>query len=404
MPNSNENQEYQDGLKSLTNQLANNRNAAASNTVRSDNISNQELNEIYKTGLGGKIVRIKSSHVFKEGFNSEDKRTEDFVNKKLMPLLEKSVVWMLAFGRGIVLIDDGTELTDLSKPLSTPINTETVKFKSYDSYDITTATNLLNDITEDRYYKPVYYYIDGATVHYTRVIDLTYVEPTRQDKPNYQYGGISEYELIYQQIINDGIVERSGGAILERNATLFYKIKDFKENLRQKKEGAMLEYFTSLENLRSIYGAGIMDAEDETKVENQSLSNYDEVDTASLRRLAMVTSIPLSWLVGEAVQGLNASGKNEESIFWSMISTLGKTYILPAVNESLKRMGLAAVELNEQYQQSPLEKAEFESKVLDNAVKLQALGIDYEPYLKDKDIKIEDTDNNFGNIFTEEEE
>ena len=170
---------YLDGLQSLTNQMANTRNPSVTNRVVSSAVDKEELNAIYKTGLGGKIVRIKSSHVFKEGFTSESEKSEEFVNKKMTAALKKATVWMLAFGRGVVLIDNGDK--DLMKPL-TSVNTETVKFKTFSGYDTTTSVSNTNDITDDRYYKPTYYYIRGATIHYSRIIDLTYIEPVDDDK------------------------------------------------------------------------------------------------------------------------------------------------------------------------------------------------------------------------------
>ena len=56
-----------------------------------------------------------------------------------------------------------------------------------------------------RYNQAQDYYVRGNKVDVSRVIDFTYVDPVDTDKGTYQYGGISEYELIYEQLINDGI-------------------------------------------------------------------------------------------------------------------------------------------------------------------------------------------------------
>ena len=183
---------------------------------------------------------------------------------------------------------------------------------------------------------------------------------------------------------------------------MFYRVKGFKDSLRNKQEADLLTYFSQLENLRSIYGAGIIDAEDETKVENQSLTNYAEVDTSSLRRVALASGIPLSWLVGEAVQGMNSSGKNEESIFWSMIQTLGNDYILPQVNDALEMMNMEPVEFSDQYQQTPLEKVQYDKVVLENAVMMQGLGMDYDDYIVEKEvIPKEEEGSEFANDFSD---
>lgn len=379
-----------DGIKSFTNSLANTRNALRSNKIEHcEPISSEELNNIYKIGIANKIVRLKSTSVFKEGFYSEDEKTSDFVNKRMMREVRNATKWMLVFGRGIVVIDDGA---NFNEPLGNNINLNKVKFKSFSGYNLTTTVINTTDPQGDRYYKPNIYHIKGLSIHHSRVLDFTYVEPTLNDKPYYLYGGISEFELIYNQLINDQIVERSGASILEKNSTLFYKIKGFKERLRNKQEGEVLKYISNMENVRSIYGAGILDQEDETKIENQSLSNLADVDLISLRRLSLVTGLTLSWLVGESVKGLNSTGENESQIFWNTIKTLGQEYIEPVLNDGLtKKLGLSEIHLVDQYQQSPLEKSQQESVVLDNALKMQNLGIDYEEYLKSKGI-IKETD------------
>lgn len=391
---------FKDGIRSLINGLANKRNATLNNRIESNRISEDELNEIYKTGLANKIIRIKTSSIFKEGFACDDKQTIDIVNKKLLPELKKAITWMLAFGRGIIVINNGD---DLSTPLGT-VNINKTRFKAFSGYKTKVNTsNTYDSLNTDRYNQPTFYIINGQNIHYSRVMDFTYIQPVEDDKPLYNYGGISELEIIYTQIINDSIIERATSTILEKNSTMFYKIKDFKRMMSNKQEKQILDYVSSIEDVRSIHGAVILDQEDETKVENQSLTNLDSIDTISLRRVALISGIPLSWLVGESVKGLNSTGENESQIFWSMIKTLGNDYIEPILNERLTAIGLSEVKLIDQFQQSPLEKSQYETIVLDNALKMQNLGIDYESYLLDKGlIKQEDIGNSIENEFKED--
>ena len=51
---------FADGITSLTNKLANRRNAQSSNRMTSSRVDWDELRAIYKTGVGSKIIRIKS--------------------------------------------------------------------------------------------------------------------------------------------------------------------------------------------------------------------------------------------------------------------------------------------------------------------------------------------------------
>ncbi|MFW2306476.1 anti-CBASS protein Acb1 family protein [Aliarcobacter butzleri] len=393
---------FKDGLKSLTNLLANNRSGVNNNKLFSTAVSNDELNSIYKLGIGRKIVNIKSSNIFKEGFSAEGKpgaETLKFIDKKLLKELKKASEYMMAFGRGVIVIID-RNANDPSQPMKS-VNLQTVRFKAFSGAKVTVQINSSLNELDERYNEPEYYRIGTQVIHHSRVMDFQYYQPVEDDKSSYNYGGISEFELIYSQLINDSVIERAIPTLVEKISTMFYKIKDFKSKLQQKQEKHLVDYFHRLENLRSIYGAGLLDSEDDTKTETQNLSGLDSVDTITLRRLSLVTGIPLSWLVGENVKGLNSSGKTEETIFWSMVKNLGNDFILPVLNQKLEFMGLTVVWFNEQYQSTPTEKADYETKVFTNALLVQQLGLDDIAYIKDRGVEI-DVKKNFDEIFNED--
>lgn len=393
---------FKDGLKSLTNLLANNRSGVNNNKLFSTAVSNDELNSIYKLGIGRKIVNIKSSNIFKEGFSAEGEagaNTLKFIDKKLLKELKKASEYMMAFGRGVIVIID-KNANDPSQPMKS-VNLQTVRFKAFSGAKVTVQINSSLNELDERYNEPEYYRIGTQVIHHSRVMDFQYYQPLEDDKSSYNYGGISEFELIYSQLINDSVIERAIPTLVEKISTMFYKIKDFKSKLQQKQEKHLVDYFHRLENLRSIYGAGLLDAEDDTKTETQNLSGLDSVDTITLRRLSLVTGIPLSWLVGENVKGLNSSGKTEETIFWSMVKNLGNDFILPTLNQKLEFMGLTVVWFNEQYQSTPTEKADYETKVFTNALLVQQLGLDDIAYIKDRGVEI-DVKKSFDEIFNED--
>ena len=381
---------FKDGLKSLTNSLANNRTGQNTNVMFSTSIPMDELNSIYKLGIGRKIVNIKSSNIFKEGFSSEDEKGQEtikFIDKKLLKELKKASEYMMAFGRGVIVIIDKNS-SDNSRELKS-VNLQTVRFKAFSGAKVTVQTDSSLNELDEMYNEPFYYRIGTQLIHHSRVIDFQYYSVIEDDKALYNYGGMSEFELIHAQLINDSVIERAIPTLVEKISTMFYKIKGFKELIKQKKESDLVKYFHNLENLRSIYGAGLLDSEDDTKTESQNLGGLDGIDNMTLRRLALVTGIPLPWLVGENVKGLNSAGKTEETIFWSMVKNLGNDFILPVLNQKLTFMGLSEVWFNEQYQSTPTEKADYETKVFNNALLLQALGLDEIAYIKDRGVEVD---------------
>lgn len=234
--------------------------------------------------------------------------------------------------------------------------------------------------------KPRHYVVRGKSFHWTRVIDFTHYLPTELDLPTYNYGGISEFEMIHTQLINDGIVERASGTILEKNSTLFHKVKGFKDAVRCGDDDALIQYYAKLAEIRGIYGDGLIDADDDVINIAQALTNLDSVDSITIRRLALVTSIPVPMLVGESVQGLNSTGKQERQSFQDMIENLQFDYMIDPVCELCCKFGIEGVQFKDNQGGTALERVEFETKVIDNAVKLDALGEDGRQYLIDHDV------------------
>ena len=388
---------FKDGLESLTNNLANQRNVSNTNKIVSTRLSGYEQNEIYKTGLGNKIVRLKIDSAYKEGLQLDNENDQEYFDNFLLKRIRKASRWLLGFGRGVICIVEPNK--KVSDPLSTSVNLNTVLLHVF-SGDIVTAQNASRDLKSKRYMKPIYYQIKGQNFHYSRVVDFRYVEPTQDDMSIYNYGGISEFDLIYQQLINDGVVERAAPTALEKNATVYYKLDGFKKALASGTEQNIIKYFQILENYRSLYASGIMDKTDDVESVTQQLTNLSETDTITLRRIAMVTGIPVSELIGENVKGLNSTGDNEKTSFNSTISSLQNNYLLEPINELLSKLGLSKAEFNKTDEMSPQEEAVYQGQVLENAIKLEALGKDPTLYLKESGIEAD----GFMEEFSEDED
>jgi len=379
--------QFNDGLLSLTNNLANTRNAYAQNTIVNNRLSDEENNNIYKSGIGNKIVNIKNNTAYKEGFTFDSKADEKYFNKFLAKKIKEASLWMTVFGRGIFVIIEKDK--KLSEPLSKDLNKNTLLFKVFDG-SMVTANSTDRNLMSERYYKPTMYQVRGESIHHTRVIDFTYLPVREDDKPTYQYGGMSEFELINEQIINDGVIERAAPAVLEKSSTIFYKVKGFKQAIQNKKESEILRYFGALEDLRSVYGAGVVDSEDAIESLTQALSGLSETDQITLRRLALVTGIPLAVLVGESVKGLGANGDNEMTTFFMMIQNFQTAYLIDNINDLMEKLGFGDVEFKQPEQQTPKEKADLQAVVLDNATKLFNLGEETEDYLSENGFKTKD--------------
>lgn len=390
---------FVDGLKNLLSSMVNTRNASAANEVVAYRVADTELRAIFRTGLGNKIIRIKNGYALKESLVFEDPVEKEHFEKLLRPSVKKAGSFMLGFGRGLIVINE--QGVDLSTPLRSPPEAGRYKLDVF-SGDMVTAGEVSIDLDNPLYMRPRYYVIRGHQFHHSRCIDFRYVEPPELDLPHYRYGGVSEFELIYQQIVNDGVVERASASIIDKNSTLFYKVKGFKDSLSTKQEGDLLNFYSLTEKARSIFGAGIVDADDDVINIDQTLTNLDSVDQITLRRLAMVTGIPLAILVGESVRGLNSTGDTEKQIFNEMIETLQQDYYLDPINDLRVKLGRPGdVSFSDSQNITPTEKVDYEAKVIENAVKLAAIGEDHGKYLQDRGVIEKDL---FVEMFPDDEE
>lgn len=389
---------FTDGVYSLVSSLQNQRNALNTNTLISPRMGYSEMRSCYITGVGSKIINIKADYALRDSITFKSQDDKEYYEKELKVKIKKAIRAMIAFGRGVIVI---VELgKDQSKPLSRNFLEERYKLEVF-SGDLITAYDASFDLMNKYFYKPKYYSIRGFNFHESRVIDFSYKEPPQYNLPEYQYGGVSEFQIIREQLITNGIVERSAASILEKNSTFFYKVEGFKDLLNAKKEATLVNYFGAVENNRSIYGAGLLDLKDEAFTLSQSLTDIDKVDNIVLRRLAMVTDIPITWLVGENAQGMNSTGDNEMDMFWWMIKNLREEYIFTPFNKLMELLKREPIKFKERNDMPPKEAIEYDEKAVNIAHKLWEMGEDGAAYLQDKGV-IPQTRSALDKIFTSE--
>ena len=97
---------FTDGLTSLTSKLANRRNAHANNRMTSSRVDWDELRAIYKTGVGSKIIRTKSGMALNGTLQFESEGDKDFYEARLQQHVKDACKYMLAFGRGLIVVQE----------------------------------------------------------------------------------------------------------------------------------------------------------------------------------------------------------------------------------------------------------------------------------------------------------
>jgi len=102
----------------------------------------------------------------------------------------------------------------------------------------------------------------------------------------------------------------------------------------------------------------------------------------TLRRLAMVTGLSLSTLVGEPPKGLSATGEGDRQVDMQTIKGLQSEYLLDNINRLMQKCGRGAVWFKENQGQSDKDRVEQETKIVASAQILWQMGLDYEKYLE----------------------
>jgi hypothetical protein len=371
-----------DGLINIVNALANQRGVNESSVYSSPPLSDSVLRGLYKSGLGQRILDIKSGYALNETLQFESEDDEEYYKKRLAKHIKRASKWMLAFGRGIIVVHHTGERLD--EPLR-KVNPDAVLFSVFAGDDVNVASYDA-DLQSPRYRMPKAYQVSGTVIHHSRVVDFLYRRPVDLELPSYKYGGISEFETIYEQAVADMIIQRACPRIVEKASTMFYKVKGFRDKIALKQDTAIIDYFGKLESLRGIYAAGLMDFDDELQVVTQNITGLADIDKIGLRRLSMVTGIPMAVLVGEGVGGLNSAGNQERATLQDTIDTLQSEYLIEPINQLLELLGMEAVKFRENQGESALQRAEYDSVAIDNAGKLAAMGEDHRKYLADKGI------------------
>ncbi len=385
---------FADGLRSFTSALVNRRSASAQNGFELSTLTRQEQTAIYATGLGSKIVRLKAGGALAGTIQFETSDDEDFYDRRLKYRVREAARWMLVYGRGIAVVFMPGD--DLRTPLDGKrVDSERAQCTVF-SGDMITVSDIERDLQHPRYYQPKEYMVRGEPIHHSRVVDFTYIKPPELEAPRYQYGGISEFDLIYDQLIADGVVQRASPRVIDKASTLFYKVEGFRDAMKLGQEKDMVDYFTRLEDVRGIMSAGLVDKDDEIHAVDQTISNLADADQITLRRLAMVTGLSITRLVGENVKGLNSSGENEQSMDREMLETFQDEYLLPRINELMALFGRSAISFRDNQGETAGDRIEYETTAINNARVLYEMGEDFVGYLRGKDILQAD---NFDTMF-----
>lgn len=368
---------FSDGLVNITNNIVNKRNVQFNNKIESTLLTPEDRNKISKTGIGRTIIEKKFGYCLADRLVFANTADEQYYNVRLKKAVNFAFKQAGVQGRGIIVCFNPDQNLNIAR-IGT-VDPKTCIIRYFSGYEVSVIANVdTTNLRAERYLQPLYYLVQGNQIHYSHVVDFKYVEPIIIDYGKVKYGGISEFDLIYDELTNDQILSRAGVNGIERNSTLFYQMTDFATNIQEGNDDFISKYISQSEDLRSIFGAGIIDEKDNVISVNQNLSDFAVVMDYIFRKVSMVTGIAMTELIGERlVGGIGGNNDIQEDSYMRMIKRLGEEYALPPINELASMLGMGPITFKDSMTpKALLAQAKFESIVLDNAVKLHSVGIE----------------------------
>ncbi|MDR0579773.1 MAG: DUF1073 domain-containing protein [Campylobacteraceae bacterium] len=390
-----------DGLLNLYNATYNRRVAANQFIISSsERLMPQEAKDYYKTGVGNKIVRKLTNSVYKNGFVFDNKEQEKIFFKKVFPDIRKATYSMFAYGRGVVVIVENGKRLD--EPLGeVNIMNDSVVIRSFDATVVQPlakddrSVDVENNIFALDYLRPNKYQINNVLVDKSRVIDFTYVAPPDIELPLYQYGGISLFELIKDEIKNILLGRDGVGSAIHRSSIPVFAVEGLMDEALRGKEQVILKMIEDIMDKATFLNAIAVDKEGVVpSTLSQTFTGIKDATDFLFRMVSFVTDIPLSELIGENVRGLNATGDNEVTSWNEGKENIQQNYLINPINRLNVKLGIEQIEFKSPEQIKLKERAEIDAIVLDNAAKMEMLGINPKLYLKGKGFDV----NEFGKL------
>lgn len=287
------------------------------------------------------ITEVRAKEMTRKGFEltytgDDDKRGEERLKEldrggKDFQVLDKLRIAAEHdgfFGGGQVYIDTGD--ADRPSELQSKLIIDKAKipkgslrgFKNIEPMWSYPGVYNANDPLHDEYFKPQTWYVNGKTVHVSRLLTMISRQMPDILKPAYSFRGLSLSQMAKPYVDNWLRTRQSVSDLLHS-----FSIIVILSNLQGALQGepwdniyARVDEFNALRDNRGAF-VGDKDTED-FKLLAVPLSGLDSLQAQSQEQMASVSQTPLVKLLGIQPAGLNASSDGEIRVFYDTIHAL----------------------------------------------------------------------------------
>lgn len=311
-------------------------------------LSDQELaNLYYGNAMVRRIIDIVPEEAVKNWIGVEADDQDELALQMLDDLsaeehFANALRWSRLFGGAAILpiINDGGTF-------DMPVNEANIQaveeLKVYDKREVIFEPLLFNDDPMNvDYGKPEYYQINPINgtmfyAHKSRVLVFDGEPLPSRERAMRNYWGNPVMQGLYDAVSNNDDAHRLARLVLERMSQSVTKFQGLLDQLATDEgEKTVKDRLQLIDMARSILNTVAIDKEDEFQLFNISLTNVpDLIDRFGLY-ISSLTGIPFTVLFGRSPGGLNATGKSDNEIWYSLVSRLQKRKLKPNLDRLVK--------------------------------------------------------------------
>jgi phage-related protein (TIGR01555 family) len=197
--------------------------------------------------------------------------------------------------------------------------------------------NAQNPLAPD-FYNPATWYVSGRTVHASRMLTLVSNPVPNMLKPAYAFGGVSRAQQCKAYVDNWLRSRQSSSDLLHAFSVMVLKT-DMEGVLGGGGTDVVNDFFSRVDlfnKTRDNRGTFVIDknAEDFANVA-APITGVAELVAQSLEQISAISGIPISILLGQTPNGLNASSDGEIRIFYDRILSFLDTNVRPLLQTLL---------------------------------------------------------------------
>lgn len=251
------------------------------------------------------------------------------------------------FGGAQVYIDlgNGDDRAELGKPLvisPAKIPKGALKgFKNIEPMWSYPAAYNSADPLAPHFFKPQQWYVNGKTVHATRLLTMISREVPDILKPAYSFRGLSLSQMA-KPYVDNWLRTRQSVSDLLHSFSIIVLASNIQANIQTGADWATVyARMDEFNALRDNRGSMVIDKETEEMINLAvPLGTLDALQAQAQEQMASVSQTPLVKLLGITPSGLNASSDGEIRVFYDTVHALQEHLLTPSLKIMLECLQL----------------------------------------------------------------